>query len=236
MHPQVSILVKLQDLDLSIEKIGEAKESYPKRIELLKVKLDEERKLTDLKRENLENLEKKRRKDERTLEDKMERIKKSEEKLLSVKTNREYQAAKREIALTQEANSKKEENILNILEEIDVLREELKKKEEYFRELSMEFEKEKNELTKKLDKFEKQLGEKIKTRGKLSSKVDPERLKMYENIKKRRHGIAVVSTKDGSCQGCYMDIPPQLYNEVQRGTDLLFCPNCNRIFYWANNQ
>ena len=236
MHEEINTLVKLQDLDLSIGKIEETKENYPRRIELLKEKLEEKRRIADLKREKLESLENDRRRKEREMEQEMEKIKKSGEKLLLVKTNKEYQAALKEIALTKESNSQREEDILNVLEELDVLRKELKEKEEDFMAISREFGKEESELTAKLEEFKKQLAEKVKKRGELSSKIGPELLQMYENIKKRRQDIAVAPTKDGFCQGCYMDIPPQLSNEVQKGIDLVFCPNCNRILYWANSS
>ena len=117
MHPQISVLIELQNLDLSIGKIEEAKENYPRKVQLLKEKVDEERKITDLKRERLKELERQRRGEERKLEEETVKITRSEEKLLSVKSNKEYQAALKEIALAKESNSQKEENILNILEE-----------------------------------------------------------------------------------------------------------------------
>ena len=236
MHPQISILVKLQNSDFSIEKVEEAREEYPRRIELMKANLEVRRKTTDAEREKLEALEKERRAKERSLEQETERIKKSEEKLDTVKTNREYQAALKEIALAKELNGKNEDDIINILEELEVLKKELKEKEDSLSVTYREFEKEKKELTEKLKKFEKQLSTKKKNRERLLSEIDSEKRKMYENIKERRHGIAVVSVKKGSCQGCYMDIPPQLYNEVQKGTDFIACPNCNRILYFPNKQ
>jgi len=236
LHPQISILVKLQNMDLSIEKVEGSREEYPQRIELMKAELEGRRKTTDAERDKLEALEKERRVKERGLEQEIEGIKKSEERLQTVKTNREYQAALKEIALAKELIGKNEEDILNILEELEVLRKELKEKEKNLNVTCREFERENKELTEKLKKFEKQLSTKKKSREKLLSEVDSEKLKMYENIKDRRQGIAVVSVKDGSCQGCYMDIPPQLYNEVQKGTDLIACPNCNRILYWTNKQ
>ncbi|MEE9535799.1 MAG: C4-type zinc ribbon domain-containing protein, partial [Desulfobacterales bacterium] len=33
------------------------------------------------------------------------------------------------------------------------------------------------------------------------------------------------------CQGCNVNIPPQLYNELQRFDTLMFCPHCQRIIY-----
>ena len=47
-----------------------------------------------------------------------------------------------------------------------------------------------------------------------------------------RRGLAVVSVRNGTCQGCNMNIPPQLYNVLQRGVTVETCPSCHRIIYW----
>jgi hypothetical protein len=44
--------------------------------------------------------------------------------------------------------------------------------------------------------------------------------------------LAVVSVRNGTCQGCNMNIPPQLYNVLQRGQTIETCPSCHRIIYW----
>ncbi|MGH7828550.1 MAG: C4-type zinc ribbon domain-containing protein [Candidatus Binatia bacterium] len=33
------------------------------------------------------------------------------------------------------------------------------------------------------------------------------------------------------CQGCYMNIPPQLWNEILKNERLNLCPSCHRILY-----
>jgi len=38
--------------------------------------------------------------------------------------------------------------------------------------------------------------------------------------------------RNGTCQGCNMNIPPQLYNQLQRGDTIELCGTCNRIIYW----
>ena len=68
-------------------------------------------------------------------------------------------------------------------------------------------------------------------RDKLAADVKPDVLKRYSNIRMRR-GLAVVSVRNGTCQGCNMNIPPQLYNVLQRGVSLETCPSCHRIIYW----
>ena len=53
------------------------------------------------------------------------------------------------------------------------------------------------------------------------------------NLTRLRRGLAVVAVKDGTCRGCNMKVPPQLYNTIQRGSSLELCPNCHRIIYWS---
>jgi len=80
-----------------------------------------------------------------------------------------------------------------------------------------------------------EIEEKIATlraeRDKLAADVKPEVLKRYSSIRMRR-GLAVVSVKNGTCQGCNMNIPPQLYNVLQRGQTIETCHSCHRIIYW----
>ena len=35
------------------------------------------------------------------------------------------------------------------------------------------------------------------------------------------------------CQGCYMQIPPNLGVQLARGASLVQCPSCDRILYPA---
>jgi hypothetical protein len=54
----------------------------------------------------------------------------------------------------------------------------------------------------------------------------------YEQIFSRRGGTAVVEVRNGTCQGCHMHVPPQLFNELQKFRDVRQCPSCHRILYW----
>jgi len=67
----------------------------------------------------------------------------------------------------------------------------------------------------------------------VAAKVRPDILKKYGSIRMRR-GLAVVPVVKGTCQGCHMSIPPQLYNLLQRGTTVETCPTCARIIYWSD--
>ena len=72
-----------------------------------------------------------------------------------------------------------------------------------------------------------------KERVVISKNLEPEFLKKFQMIKEQQvTGIAVVPVKDAVCLGCNMNIPPQMYNELQRCDSLKLCPYCQRIIYW----
>jgi hypothetical protein len=54
----------------------------------------------------------------------------------------------------------------------------------------------------------------------------------YEQIFQKRGGTAVVEVRNGTCLGCHMHVPPQLFNELQKFRDMRQCPNCHRILFW----
>jgi hypothetical protein len=68
-------------------------------------------------------------------------------------------------------------------------------------------------------------------RDELAAKVSPNVLKKYSTIRLRR-GLAVVPVVRGTCMGCHMAIPPQLFITLQRANSVETCPTCNRIVYW----
>jgi uncharacterized protein len=67
----------------------------------------------------------------------------------------------------------------------------------------------------------------------MTKNIAPALLQRYEIIFSRRAGVAVAEAKGGTCQGCRMRLPPQLYNEIQKHRQVHFCPNCQRILYFA---
>jgi predicted nucleic acid-binding Zn-ribbon protein len=58
-------------------------------------------------------------------------------------------------------------------------------------------------------------------------------LEQYKFLKGKRNGTAVAPAAEGFCQACHMQIPPQLYNELQRNDHLIACPSCHRILYFG---
>ncbi|HBH86717.1 MAG TPA: hypothetical protein DDY17_03820 [Syntrophaceae bacterium] len=173
-------------------------------------------------------------------EDKLKRgadaLRKAKERLLEVKTNKEYQAILKEIETIEKKNSDIEDEIISVMEDIDHVRVELKTKEKEFDNRKSQYEREKQIIAKEISQIDVDLTEYQQKSNDLRRHVHSELQKRYETIKGARNGLAVVSAWKEVCGGCHMNIPPQLYIELQRSIELLFCPNCNRIIYWFNQN
>lgn len=234
MKEQLQLLWKLQTLELRIEETQKDKATFPLELEKLEGLLRAQEEQQEKQKQSIEELEKERVTMEGELELENERIKRSQLKLLEIKTNKEYQALLQEIEGGKEHNSQREEEIISMLEEIDRLKADYESTVERVRKERVEIEQETTAIKEQMAKAERDIAHWQQTRGEIVGELDPELLQRYTTLKEKRDGIAVVKVKNEGCQGCYVNIPPQLYNEVQKNQEIILCPNCNRILYWED--
>jgi predicted nucleic acid-binding Zn-ribbon protein len=76
--------------------------------------------------------------------------------------------------------------------------------------------------------LERLLGE----REKMIVGLDKRYLSAYEKIRDSKFGIGIVRAIEGNCKGCNMRIPPQIYNELQKNSEIHTCPSCRRILVY----
>ncbi len=225
----------MQEVDLGIKEINQKIEEYPRRIAELEENLSQKKAACEQRRKTLVELEMDRRKKESNLRLEEERLKQWEARLKEIKNNRDYQALLREIAAAKRDNSLMEEEILKELEEIDAIEKELEQREPEYRNLEEEFNITNSKLKDRFAQEEKELGERTQIRGKLARDIDTDLLKRYDLIRRQRAGFALVPARDSACQGCHMDLPPQVFNEVRKNKEIIHCPNCQRIMYWEGS-
>ena len=161
---------------------------------------------------------------------------KSKDRLLEVKNNKEYQAILKENDTAESSRGNIETEIISILEELDKLSALVKKDEEILDQHKKEYEAEKKIIEADLNAIDADTGSWEQKRADLKKDVPAEILARYEKVRNRNNGVGVISVWKQVCNGCHMSIPPQLYNELQKTTELLSCPNCSRIMYFQNME
>jgi hypothetical protein len=128
-----------------------------------------------------------------------------------------------------------EEEILQILEEIDEVKKDLSKREKEVTTTLEKIEREKKKIQEKMDQDDGLWKEQKERREVLSKKLESNLFKLYNTLKEKRQGVGVVNVRDETCQGCFVNIPPQMFIEVQKTNSIIRCPNCNRILYWEGD-
>ncbi len=235
MREHLELLWELQKLDLDLKAIEGERNRYPKEITKLDEKQNMEKEKIHKEREKLESLEKVRKQKEQALLAEQDKIKRSEGRMTEVKTNKEYQALLSEIETFKEAASRVEEEVLLVMDEIDELKKHLSKRDKEIIILLENAEAEKKRIQERMAEDEAVWKEKSERKATLSKQVEAKLFTLYNTLKEKRQGIGMVSVRHETCQGCFVNVPPQMFIEVQKNNCLIRCPNCNRILFWDEN-
>jgi uncharacterized protein len=233
---KIDTLVELQSIDTECARIKSVLAELPKKIEALDHDLVmHEKELSD--RENAFNEKKKEyRECESDIQMNIAKVEERDIKLLSVKENKTYQILLKEIDELKKKNSQIEDIMLENLEYTEKEEGLVVQERAEFEEIKNKIEKEKEEIGTEKDQEEKKLSELGEEWNTVSQKLTPELLKSFLSVRERTGFVAVAAAKNSVCSGCNMNIPPQMFNELQKCDTLQLCPHCHRIIYWANSD
>ncbi|MCD6501377.1 hypothetical protein J7L01_02125 [bacterium] len=228
----LDMLLKIQDIDVQLAELNTSKIFYPTlleelrgEIETMKGQLEETKNRNiDLQKEiDLKNLE---------IKESNEKLSKGQQRLLSVKSNKEYDAVQREIQASQENIAQLEEETIRLLEELDEttareksLAEELEKKGHSN---SIEIE----EIEKKFAEIEGKASKIQRQRDEYAAKIDKKILARYEMISKGTGGHAVAIVTHRACGGCFQALPPKVCQTIKKRDSIVICEACGRILVW----
>jgi hypothetical protein len=203
--------LELSDLEAQLAEFDERRVQIDERVELLK---DQQKKLAF------------------EIEEDAGKIKKSKNKLMLVGNTKEYHAMMREMDSLEKLNRMREEEQVAVKEEsqrqdeaTESLNEEMAGVKEQYSEL-------KKTLDERLAVAQKKLDSLGRKRKKACKVVPPPILGRYEFIRERMENPVIVPVTQGVCNGCHIMIPPQAYNDLQKGQQILSCPNCQRLIHW----
>jgi hypothetical protein len=231
LKEQIELLIDLQEKERAIARIEQELVRIPEKLDAMRIALAEiEGRMQEFE-ERLGGLRKAYREQEGEVQSHQSRVQKREGQLRSVKTNQEYRAILKEIADIKAATSQIEDDMLKSLEDAEAA-------EAAMKEASAEYERE----NKRIEEEGKALEEAAEARRReqealradceaLTPHIDARMLKKYRFAREQAGVLAVVPAKNGTCTGCNMNIPPQLFNELYRWDELRFCPHCHRILY-----
>jgi uncharacterized protein len=230
-HDQLELLLELQQKETEAARISAELEKLPSRIEEMASVLQRFDQEMALQKSEIDVLRKHYRSYDADIQTHQERVKKRNIQLDAVKTNKEYQAILKEIEEIRAAVSRMEDKALECLDSIETAEKGLGATKVEYASAAEKIEAEKKSAEKEADEWKKDYQQLIAERDRLSGMIDPDLLREYQSVKKTIGSPAIVAASDAVCQGCYMNIPPQMYNELHREDELRICPHCHRLLY-----
>jgi len=158
-------------------------------------------------------------------------VERSREKLSRCRTEREANAAQREIEELRKLYRDREIEVEKLDGFLEQARADMVQVTAERDALLAELAAVEAETVGRLAQGEAVVAEKEAIRKGLVANVPPVLYRRYELIRGRR-GTAISSTTDGTCSACHMRLPPMLFQELTRENKFEQCPSCNRILYY----
>lgn len=232
MREQIEILATLQNVDRQIKEQNGLKKGLLVELQAKEKEIHAKRQEINLLTAACSEKEKLRQEKDRVLQDEGKKTMDKRMRMNRIKNTRELQALQREIDQIRQSNNDLEEELIKIMEEIDVIKAEIKGKEEELAKMQEEWKQRQETMRAQISGIDQAVSEAATRRQSIASRVTRDLISRYELIFARRGGTAVVEVAGGICQGCYMNIPPQLWNEIIKSEKVNLCPSCQRILYY----
>lgn len=232
IEEQIQRLVAIQDVEGQIEQAGREIVAMGQTGLALDQELAEREAQLIADQTALDDLKKNYRQLESESADNSQMVIKSKAKLPRVKTNKEYQSILKEIEDIQNKNSAIEDRMIAQLDRIESVEAAIREKQVQLAAFMDACRRKQERLADNVSKQRQKVAQLGERRADISAEADPKIIVLLEEVKKKVRGSAVVAVQQAICMGCHMNIPAQLFNELQRFDELRFCPHCHRIIYW----
>ncbi len=164
------------------------------------------------------------------------RLTKSEEYLKNVTSNTEYQTLLREIDDNKKKNSALESQMIDFLDQIEEKEKEVSKNKENVEAINTQISREILEIEQNSVNERKELQRIIDKKENIAVQLDKSLYKRFNTILNQSAGKGIVPVTNSVCGGCYMNIPPQMFIDIQRAESLYFCPHCHRMVYYQADE
>jgi hypothetical protein len=232
MHPDLSLVVRLQDLDNRAAELKREISALPKHItEIERQLVSHERKL-EADRAALSANYKDRKKLEGDIQIQEQKISKLKGQSLEVKTNEQYRALLSEIEYCQNEIRRCEDRILEMMSESEPLEKNVKTAEDALKLEKSRVESEKQDARERTAADKRALDELEGERKQMVADLSANVHRLYEQVRHHRAGIAVAEATDGRCGACHLAMRLQFFQDLKRGNQIMNCESCGRILFY----
>jgi predicted nucleic acid-binding Zn-ribbon protein len=236
MHEDIRLLKELQDIDYWIGELERSKAFLPDMMKNLQDQMASMAADLSQKKARLQQAQIEVKELEIRIAETKELKEKYQEQMLSIKTNKEYDALVAQIEAAKTEVAKDEERCLELMNEIEQLKVLVAQLNEENTTVQSDNAGRLIDLQLQIDSVQGKMDEKEAYRDNLVRKVSKTAMATYERVRKGRGGDVVVALRRGACGECFKSQPPQKIQQIKKGTSMETCASCGRILIWEGEE
>ncbi len=236
MLPDLELMLKLQVIDYDLGELERSKEYLPDMMGNLNREIQEAKGRWDTAEQTLEQEKLGQKTLELDVKAKEADLQRLQQQMMTIKTNREYDAIVAEIDTIKAGISGQETALLAAMERIAKLETEIPELKSKFEQIEENNKKQLDVLQEKVDSIGSKVSEKEAERAVLVNQISKPSISVYDRVRRGKGGGAVVVVvKKRACSGCHAALTPKKVQEVKKSDRVLTCDSCGRILYWDND-
>lgn len=233
MLPDLQHLIRLQELDLAIERCRRRIAEIPGAQRALESRIADRQAALQAVKDRMTATGVMRRDIEKEVAAVQTRLSKYKDQLMAVKTNKEYTAMQHEIATAEALVRSQEDELLDLMEVSEQEAADLEAAESALKQDQAEITTQQEALGAEVATQEAELQRLLAERAGEVAKISRDALVIFERVAHGRKGLAMAEARDGLCVVCHVRLRPQVFNEVRHNEKLIQCDSCTRILYFV---
>lgn len=232
MQKTLYALIDLQEVDNRLDELLEDRGDLPSIVNELEEKLQKNKEDHNNFEEEIKSAKLRVKELELLIGEAKEKLKKYNDQLYQVKTNKEYDAITTEIETVQESQKEFDNELKSVNKQIEEKMAAQTELEGQIAAIEKDLAENRVELDASLEETAEEEEGLNKNRKKIIKNLSQNVLHTYEKIRKAREGKGIAILRNGNCGGCFSYIPPQKIVEIRKMKKIFECEACGRILIW----
>jgi uncharacterized protein len=231
-------LIQLQKIDVRIHQLVQSQADFPRELAELEAGVSKAKRAVDSVTEKMAALDAEKKSVLEKVEDAKTALEKSQSRLNSIKTNREYDAVHAEIETFKSVIAGADGRTKHIDDEMEKQKQVLETNTAEYERIKSENGVKIADLSSKISSIDSSIAQQKQERDAIGAAVPKPLLRTYEHILSRRKTgkvLSFVNNDTRTCSSCFKVLETQLISEIRRGTKMITCQNCGSIFIWGDD-
>lgn len=232
MRNDLELLLKLQVIDYDLGELERSKDYLPDMMGNLDREIKEAKTQLSDTTKQLEEARATHKSLDLELQTREAELQKYQQQMMSIKTNKEYDALVAEIDSLKEQIADRETRVLDTIELIESLEKGIGELQEKESQVVENNQKQLHILQEKMDSIGDKVASKQESRQEVTAAIPKPTLSVYERVRRGRGGRAVVVVKKGACSACFKALTPKKAQDIRRRDKVYTCDHCGSLLFW----